>query len=78
MFTGIVQAKGRVVAPAPKLVIEAGFDLSDVALGDSIAISGVCLTVVSSRGSELSFDVSHETIERTTLGALGPGVSVNM
>ncbi len=52
--------------------------LSDVVLGESIAVNGVCLTVVESGSSELSFDVSPETLRYTNLGELGTGSPVNL
>lgn len=76
MFTGIVQAVGRVVAVAPagdgvRLLVEPGtLDLADVAQGDSIAVSGCCLTVVERRDGTLAFDVSAETL-RCTAGLDG-------
>jgi riboflavin synthase len=76
MFTGIVQAVGRVVAVAPagdgvRLLVEPGtLDLADVAQGDSIAVSGCCLTVVERRDATLAFDVSAETL-RCTAGLDG-------
>ena len=51
---------------------------SDAAIGDSISIGGVCLTVVGTDGDDLSFDISEETFERTSLGALLPGDPVNV
>lgn len=72
MFTGIVQGMGRIVVAAKngagmRLTIDAGaLDTSDVAVGDSIAISGCCLTVVATDAGKLTFDVSAETIARTT------------
>lgn len=71
MFTGIVAAIGRVqrVDPRPgglRLTIDAGtLDLSDVAIGDSIAVNGCCLTVVSLAGARFEVDVSRETIACT-------------
>lgn len=68
MFTGIIAAVGRVVEATPsaggmKLRIDAAsLGLDDVALGDSIAVNGVCLTVVALRGSAFDVDVSHETL----------------
>ena len=53
-------------------------DLSDIALGDSIAVSGVCLTAVELTGDGFWADVSGETLSRTTLGALRPGDPVNL
>ena len=66
MFTGIVQALGRIVRTAP-LEVEAGaLDLGDVRVGDSVMVQGACLTVVRKRGKRLYFDVSGETLECTT------------
>jgi len=66
MFTGIVQAVGKIVRTAP-LEVDAGMlDLRDVRVGDSILVSGACLTVVRKRGKRLYFDVSGETLECTT------------
>jgi riboflavin synthase len=84
MFTGIIQAIGTVQAMEPRgddkrIAIEAGkLDLARVALGDSIAVSGVCLTVVERRGQIFYADVSLETLARTTLGDLTPGTRVNL
>ncbi|MCZ7563676.1 MAG: riboflavin synthase [Burkholderiales bacterium] len=78
MFTGIVTGVGRIerAAPAPgglRLAIDAGaLDMGDVATGDSIAVNGVCLTVVARDGARLEVDVSRETIDCTAgLGAPG-------
>ena len=84
MFSGIIQAVGKVAALQPhggdaRLVVDAGdFDVAAVALGDSIAVSGVCLTVVEITGSQLAFDVSNETLSRTALEKLGQGSGVNL
>ena len=76
MFTGIVQAVGKIVRAAP-LEVEAGaLGLKDVRVGDSIMVQGACLTVVRKRGRRLSFDVSVETLECTT-GLDRPG-AVNL
>ena len=82
MVTGIVQAVGRIVAVEPgpsarRLVVDGdALDVADVAIGDSIAVSGCCLTVVSvERGggtARLAFDVSAETLACTT-GLAAPG-----
>jgi riboflavin synthase len=79
MFTGIVMAIGGIVRAEPRdqglrLTIDAGaLDLQDVAIGDSIAIDGVCLTVVALSGRRFDVDVSRETIACTAgLGAPGP------
>ncbi len=71
MFSGIIAATGKVSRILPleqglSLTIEAGtLDLSDVALGDSIACNGVCLTVVALDGNNFSVDVSRETLDCT-------------
>lgn len=68
MFTGIIAAVGRVIEALPslgglKLRIDAGaLGLEDVALGDSIAVNGACLTVVALHGGAFEVDVSRETI----------------
>jgi riboflavin synthase len=78
MFTGIVAAIGRIERVEPRdrglrLAIDAGgLDLADVALGDSIAVNGVCLTAVAIRGRVFEADVSQETID-CTVGLGGPG-----
>ncbi len=71
MFTGIVSAVGRIVSAKPldegvRLIVDAGaLDLADVALGDSIAVNGVCLTVVDCHASQFEVDVSAATLEVT-------------
>ena len=75
MFTGIVRERGRVAAfDGSRLVVDAPG--TSAAVGDSIAVSGVCLTVVKTE--PLAFDVVPETLERTTLGSLEPGDEVNV
>jgi riboflavin synthase len=72
MFTGIVQAVGRIVSVKP-FVLDAGkLPLTDVRVGDSICVQGACLTVVKKRGRKLSFDVSDETMD-CTAGLERPG-----
>lgn len=84
MFTGIITAVGTVVAlqPGPggaRLHIATGvLDLSDVRLGDSIAVSGVCLTATALPGDGFWADVSRETLDCTTLGDCRPGATVNL
>lgn len=84
MFTGIIQAVGTVAALEPKggdvrLRIQTGkLPLDGVALGDSIATSGVCLTVTELPGDGFWADVSNETLSLTTIGALKPGSRVNL
>jgi riboflavin synthase len=83
MFSGIVAACGRIERIEPlqdgvRLTVNAGeLDLSDVQLGDSIANSGVCLTVVALDGKHVQFDVSRETLNCTTgLDAVGNEVNL--
>ena len=84
MFTGIIEAVGkleRVIQQGPdlSLVIQTGsLDLSDVKLGDSIAVNGVCLTVTKLSAAGFQADVSTETLTRTALGKLQPGARVNL
>jgi len=65
MFTGIVQAVGKIVSVRPFVVDAGKLPLADVRVGDSICIQGACLTVVKKRGRKLSFDVSQETLDCT-------------
>jgi riboflavin synthase len=77
VFTGIVREIGRVASfDGSRLVVEESG--TSAAVGDSIAIDGVCLTVVERDGSDYAFDVGTETLSRTTLGALKPGSRVNV
>ena len=84
MFTGIIQSVGRVARLEPRggdlrLHLDtAGLDLADVQLGDSIAVSGVCLTAVALEARGFAADVSNETLSLTTLGALKAGDPVNL
>ncbi|MGH8041705.1 MAG: riboflavin synthase [Rudaea sp.] len=84
MFTGIVQAVGSIARSEPRdgdtrLLIDAGsLDLDDVAIGDSICVSGVCLTAVGIDGKQFVADVSVETLACTTLGALQTASRVNL
>ncbi len=83
MFSGIVAACGRIKAITPledgvQLLVDTdSLDLSDVAIGDSIANSGVCLTVVGIEGQQVRFDVSRETLNCTT-GLDTVGAEVNL
>jgi riboflavin synthase len=82
MFTGIVAAVGRIERAEPRpmglrLAIDAGgLDMSDVAVGDSIAVNGCCLTVVALQGQRFEVDVSQETIDCTV--GLGGAGEVNL
>ncbi|NJN45416.1 MAG: riboflavin synthase [Candidatus Competibacteraceae bacterium] len=84
MFTGIIEAVGHVIAKEPRgvdmrLHIGIGkLDLSEANLGDSIAVSGVCLTATTLTDSGFWADVSVETLERTVLGGATPGTTVNL
>lgn len=84
MFTGIIQAIGEVRSMESRggdlrLGIASGnLDLGDVALGDSIAVNGVCLTAVELPGDGFVADVSNETLGLTSLGQLGTGSRVNL
>jgi riboflavin synthase len=84
LFTGIIVATGHVAAKRDKdgdleLEIEAGdLDLGRVAVGDSVSVQGVCLTAVRKSGTAFYADVSRETLQKTTLGALAPGARVNL
>jgi riboflavin synthase len=82
MFTGLIEKKGKVLANhsnkhANRLVISASFE--SLGVGDSIAVNGVCLTLLSPNSTgTLSFDISPETLGLTTLGALAEGDEVNL
>ncbi len=79
MFTGIVEELGTVVSrEGPRLRIGAETVLDGVALGDSIAVNGCCLTVVAWDDGWWEADVTEETFARTGLGALAPGDPVNL
>ncbi len=84
MFTGIIQSIGTVADLQPKggdiaLVVNTGkLDMSDVELGDSIAVNGVCLTAVALTASSFTADVSRETLSLTSLGNLSKGSAVNL
>lgn len=84
MFSGIIEAVGTLrgseaAAGDKRLCIDCGeLDLADVKIGDSIAVSGVCLTVVALEQRAFYADVSRETLTRTTLGQLAPGAAVNL
>jgi riboflavin synthase len=84
MFTGLIQAVGRIQALEPRggdlrLTIDVGgMPMGDVALGESIAVSGCCLTVVAFDARSFAADVSTESLSRTTLGARAIGDAVNL
>jgi riboflavin synthase len=72
MFTGIVQAVGRIVRVRPLEIEARGLDLGDVAVGDSICVQGVCLTVTALTPRGFTADVSDETLH-VTVGLDRPG-----
>jgi riboflavin synthase len=82
MFTGIVETTGEIASVTPvdqgaRVVVRApALDLSDVRVGDSIAVDGVCLTAVAIQGDGFSMDVSQETLERTA--GFRAGAQVNL
>jgi riboflavin synthase len=89
MFTGIVEERGRVVdvqvsdegagtAGAARLTVRGPTVSSDAAHGDSIAVSGVCLTVVDRSADTFTVDVMAETLRRSTIGGLRAGDEVNL
>ena len=83
MFTGIVREKGRVVSVAAaedgaRLVVAAPRTAPHTAVGDSVAIDGVCLTAVSVADGEIAFDAVAETLRRSSLGRLEAGDEVNV
>jgi len=84
MFTGIIEAVGKVVTIQPqgtgrRVRIHTGaLDIADVRIGDSIAVNGVCLTAVELTADGFWADVSRETLEHTTFSVLGLGTRVNL
>src|SRR5690606_2147345 len=84
MFTGLVEDTGAVLRVQPgeggrALAIRPGrLDARELAVGDSIAIDGVCLTVTGHEGDAFTVTAVSETLRRTTLGALAPGAAVNL
>jgi riboflavin synthase len=79
MFTGLVREVGTVASMVDgRLVIDAPETARGAQLGDSVAIDGVCLTVVACGDSSLSFDAVPETLSRTALGTLDQGSRVNL
>ena len=83
MFTGIIEelgtvervTRGRVSAV---IAIRAEHILSDLKIGDSVAVNGVCLTATGLTGHGFTADVMHETLDRSALAGLGPGSPVNL
>ena len=84
MFTGIIETTGTLQRRADHgddctlTIASPTFDFSRCALGDSIAVSGVCLTAVALGADHFSVNIVPHTMSRTTLGALQPGDAVNL
>lgn len=83
MFTGLIEDVGSVrriemAGAAARLAVATTLPVETIALGDSVAVNGACLTVVAKGGGELTFDASPETLERTTLGSMTGGSPVNL
>ncbi|WP_066362210.1 riboflavin synthase [Herbidospora mongoliensis] len=83
MFTGIVEELGEVVTVDPlpqaaRLAFRGPIVTEDAGHGDSIAVNGVCLTVVEVKGDVFTVDVMKETLDRSSLGALAEGTPVNL
>jgi riboflavin synthase len=83
MFTGLIEEVGHVEALKvgerdARLRVHAGAVLENVAIGDSIAVNGACLTIVDLDGGAFAADLSAETLSRTMLGSLRPGDPVNL
>jgi riboflavin synthase len=83
MFTGIVENKGKVLkvdhrGEMKRLTLDVPFDLTEMQLGDSININGVCLTVVEKRDRTISVDLSPESLQRTTLARVKEADQVNL
>src|SRR3989338_2798323 len=83
MFTGIVEAQGKVSANRKSreiqtLGIKVPVVFSRLKIGSSLAVNGVCLTVVKKRGQNIFFNVVSETNRKSTLGSLKPGDPVNL
>ena len=78
MFTGIIEELGKVETAGARLSISCSLVLSDLTVGASIAVNGVCLTAVDIRSDGFSADLAPETLERSNLGDLTPGAWVNL
>lgn len=83
MFTGIIEEIGRIQsirkgAESVAISVQAKNIMQDICIGDSIAVNGICLTVTSFSQSSFTADVMHETLNRSALGGLRIGSSVNL
>lgn len=83
MFTGIIEEQGTITAVAPsgdgvRLTVRAPLAVSDAHHGDSIAVSGVCLTVIDQGEDWFTADVMRQTLDMSAIGAVAPGTRVNI
>jgi riboflavin synthase len=83
MFTGLIESIGRVTAcerrgGAAVLTVATTMPVSEIAIGDSVAVNGACLTVTAKGGTALTFDVSPESLASTTIETLRSGQNVNL
>lgn len=83
MFTGLIEDVGRVESLAINkqsavLTVESGLAVRGIPLGASIAVNGACLTVVQKGKGSIAFDVSPETLERTSFASIKPGTLLNL
>lgn len=89
MFTGLIQETGQIAAirrlaarsgrgAFTRITVAAGSVTSELKTGDSVSVSGVCLTAVELRGKQFSADLAQETLQRTSLGQLQKGSLVNL
>jgi len=83
MFTGLIETVGRVTVcerhgAAAVLTVTTTLPVAEIAIGDSVAVNGACLTVTATCETALTFDVSPETVTATTIGGLRSGQSVNL
>ena len=83
MFTGIIEDKGKVLrieyrGQEMRLTIELPPHLTELQLGDSININGVCLTVVNKKEQKIELDLSQETLQKSILGEVKEGSQVNL
>ncbi len=83
MFTGLIEDVGTVRqmrrgGDGARITVATRFPMEEITMGESIAVNGICLTVVSFGGGSFCADVSPESLERSTLGELAPGAAVNL
>lgn len=83
MFTGLIEDTGRITAidrrgAAAVLTLTTALPVSEITIGDSVAVNGACLTVTAKSGTSLTFDVSPETIASTTIRGMRSGSSLNL